>query len=69
MSNDDLKKALLNGAPVVCHGITYQRISAIIYRPFAGSIKVSVELLDRNGTSVTIAPASVVEFAEQEARP
>lgn len=64
MSSDDLKKALLGGAPVVHGGITYMCVSGIIYRVRDGKIVVSVELLDRSGRSVTIAPASKVEFAE-----
>ena len=64
MSNDDLKKALFSRAPVEYGGITYQCVNGVIYRVRDGKIAISAELLDRSGRSVTIAPASKVEFAE-----
>lgn len=55
MTNEELKEALLQRFPVVCRGITYDHISAIIYRATNGRIVVTAELMDKNGNSVTIA--------------
>lgn len=61
MTNPELKEALLQGYPVICRGIEYARVSAIIYRAFNGKIAVSAELMDCTGNSVTIAPAKDVQ--------
>ena len=55
MTNQELKEALLQRCPVVCRGITYDRVSGIIYRAANGQIVVTAELMDKNGSSVTIA--------------
>lgn len=55
MTNLEAKDAMLNRTPVICNGITYRCISAIIYRPSdSGEINVTVELLDKSNHSVTI---------------
>lgn len=55
MTNLEAKDAMLKHLPVVSKGITYSRISAIIYRPDDnGGVKVFVELLDKSEHSVTI---------------
>lgn len=56
MTNEEAKEALQNKTPVVCGGIEYKRLSAIIYRyNDKGKFLVSAELLDKNKNSVTIA--------------
>lgn len=55
MNNEELKEALLQRFPVVCRGVTYDHISAIIYRAGNGRIVVTAELMDKNQNSVTIA--------------
>lgn len=64
MTNDELKEALLSEQPVESGGIVYQCVSAIIYRKTKAKdgvgIKVTAELLDRTGHSVSIAePARI----------
>ena len=63
MTGVELKAALLEECPVIYAGITYQKVTALIYRK-AGqgkSVRVSAELLDRNGRAVVIAPAGKIE--------
>lgn len=56
MTNTEAREAMLNRTPVIHGGITYSRISAIIYRPGDNrDVKVTVELLDKSGHSVSIA--------------
>ena len=64
MTNEELKNALFSGEPVRYNGITYRKISAIIYRADRGQLLISAELLDACGNSVTIAPASRVSRSE-----
>lgn len=52
MSNEELKNALLKGFPVEYDGITYKRVSAIVYRNKGGKIDISAEVLDKNNNSV-----------------
>ena len=62
MTGAELKAALLEECPVSYAGITYQKVTALIYRK-AGSgtrIRISGELLDRNGRAVVIAPAGKI---------
>lgn len=54
MNNQELKEALLQRFPVVCRGVTYDQVSAIIYRAVNGQIVVTAELMDKNVNSVTI---------------
>lgn len=63
MTGAELKAALMGEYPVRYAGITYQKVTALIYRK-AGKgtrIQVSGELLDRNGRAVVIAPAGKIE--------
>ena len=63
MTGAELKAALMEEYPAVYAGITYQKITALIYRK-AGqgkNIQVSAELLDRNGRAVVIAPVEKIE--------
>ncbi len=63
MTNSEAKAALLEECPAVYAGITYQKITALIYRK-AGQgkrVQVSAELLDRNGRAVVIASVEKIE--------
>ena len=61
MTNEEAKEALQNKTPVVCGGIEYKRLSAIIYRyNDKGEFLISAELLDKRGNSVTIAQMKYV---------
>ena len=67
MNGNEAKEAMLNQWPVVwCSNrnssVEYERINAIIYRQKDGRISVSLELLDKNLHSVTIAPMEEVEL-------
>lgn len=56
MTNEQAKEALQNRTPVVCGGIEYECISAIIYRyDDRGRFLVSAELRDKKANSITIA--------------
>lgn len=68
MNNEDLRAALLSGEPVVCKGIVYSCVSAIIYRKNKkGGVYMQVELADKNGNSVTIvAPNRIKRFKEDK---
>jgi len=65
MTNAELKEALEQEYPVICKGVKYARVSAIIYRKGNGRIVVSAELLDKGGKSVTIAAARNVSKGEK----
>ena len=70
MTGDELKAALLEECPVRHAGITYQKVTALIYRK-AGKgtrIQISAELLDRNGRAVVIAPAGKIERGTSNAK-
>lgn len=55
---------MLCGAPVIHNGLRYTCISAIIYRPTDdGTVRVTVELTDKCGHSVTIATVKDVTKA------
>lgn len=60
MSGAELKNTLMSGCAVSYDGVDYAKVSAIIYRCVNGQIKVTAELLDKNGNSVTIAPSERV---------
>lgn len=63
MTDLEAKAAFLEKCPIICAGITYQRISALIYREkrdYPG-ITLQVELLDRGGNSVTITAPDRIE--------
>ena len=56
MTNEEAKQALQNRTPVVCGGIEYAYISAIIYRyDDRGRFLISAELKDKKANSITIA--------------
>jgi hypothetical protein len=62
MTNDEVKKAWLARIPVCCDGINYFCVSALIYRLTEnGEMILSVELMDKNGHSITIARPEKVE--------
>ena len=60
MTNAELKTALLTESPVRCDGISYAKISAIIYRN-NGGIASRAELMDNCGRSVTFVNGKDVE--------
>ena len=51
MTTADLKRAFMDERPVRYNGITYQRVTAVIYRktPDKTGLLVQGELLDKNG--------------------
>ena len=56
MTNEEIKEAFSKQSPVICGGIKYARISAVIYRyDTKGKFIISAELQDKSGQSVTIA--------------
>ena len=63
MTTDDLKRAFMDERPVRYNGITYQRVTAVIYRktPDKTGLLVQGELLDKNGRAVMIAAAERIE--------
>jgi len=67
MTANELKRAFLDECPVVFGGITYQKITAVIYRKTQDGkgLHVQGELLDRNGRAVAIAAANRINFAEE----
>lgn len=62
----DLKRAFMDERPVRYNGITYQRVTAVIYRktPDKTGLLVQGELLDKNGRAVMIAAAERIEAEE-----
>lgn len=70
MNSAKIKQAMVNFTPVIHKGIEYQRISAYIYRIFKNPNThkyredFQVELLDKNGQSVTIANAREIRLKE-----
>lgn len=56
MTDDEARAAFMRKTPVAFGGIVYQRITAIIYRLGADGLYMQIELLDKCGHSVTIAP-------------
>lgn len=65
MTNEELKEALFSAVPVVCDGIRYQRITAIVYRVVNKELFISGELLDGNGNCVIYAPARKIELYKE----
>ena len=68
MTSNEIKQAMLNGTPVVCDGVQYQRITAYVYRAFKDShsgkisCRLQCEVLDRSGRSVSVVDAERVEY-------
>lgn len=67
MTVNELKRAFMAECPVTFGGITYQKITAVIYRkaPNGKEIHVQGELLDKNGRAVAIAAADRISYAEE----
>lgn len=63
MTSEEAKQCLYSRVEVVCKGIRYKCITAIVYRldESGKHILVSAELLDKNKNSVTIAQLKDVE--------
>lgn len=70
MTHEELKEALLNRRSVIWRSpsvgdITYERVSAIIYRiNDKNKIVVSAELADKCGHSVSIVDPAKVKYKE-----
>ena len=66
VTTTDLKRAFMDERPVRYNGITYQRVTAVIYRktPDKTGLLVQGELLDKNGRAVMIAAAERIEVEE-----
>lgn len=67
MTVNELKRAFMAECPVTFGGITYQKITAVIYRKTQNGkdIHVQGELLDKNGRAVAIAAADRISYAEE----
>ena len=63
VTNSEAKAALLEECQAVYAGITYQKITALIYRKAGRDkrVQVAAELLDRNGRAVVIVPIEKIE--------
>ena len=67
MTNEEIKKAWIDKAPIHSNGTDYTKISALIYRLTEnGEMYLTVELLDRCGNSVTIASPKNVELKRKD---
>lgn len=70
MTSAEIKQAMVNFTPVIHRGIEYQRINAYIYRIYQNPNShkyreaFQVELLDKNGQSVTIADSNDITLKE-----
>ena len=60
MTNDEAKQAFFDDIPVILNGIEYERISALIYRKKGSTAYLELELYDKCGHSVSVAPAEKV---------
>lgn len=71
MTGAELKAALMEEYPVRYAGITYQKVTALIYRKAGRGtrIRISAELLDQNGRAVVIAPVEKIERRADHAEP
>lgn len=63
MTCDEVKAAFMEECPVIYGGITYQRVSALIYRknPAGRGLRVQAELMDGNNRSVVIVSPERIE--------
>lgn len=70
MTIKEAVKAMIAKAPVVYRGVTYERISGMVYRRAqkSGSMKVRVELQDKCGHSVVIARLGQVDWEKESDR-
>lgn len=69
MNNTELKEALFNQRPVILKmpllgDIEYSKVSALIYRVVDGKTKITAELYDKSGNSVTVAPPEHIRYKE-----
>ena len=65
MSVDEAKAAYYAETPVICRGIKYERISALIYRkPKGERPHMELELYDKCKHSVSIAPPDIVSASQ-----
>lgn len=69
MTSEEIKDAMLKFKPVKYKGITFNRITAYIFRVVEtthGKYKtiMQCELMDKNGNSVVIAESEKVELIE-----
>ncbi len=69
MNNEELKEALVSGRPVIFDmpslgQLEYKCVSAIIYRHICGKLKITAELEDKCGHSVTIVDPKDIRFKE-----
>ena len=68
MTSAEIKQAMVSLSPVIHRGIEYKRISAYIYRIYISPSShkyreaFQVELLDKNGQSVTIADPKEIKL-------
>lgn len=71
MTIPELKRAFMDERPVMHGDITYQRVTAVIYRKTPGGKGVFVqgELLDKSGRAVTIAAVDRITLAERTGTP
>lgn len=67
MTTEEAKTAFYDESPVVFDKITYNRISALIYRKIkGGGTYLALELQDKNKRSVTIALPDRVRLKKEE---
>lgn len=70
MTPEEAKTAYLKKTPVLHNGIEYAYIHARkIQRDNAGKHIMLLELMDKSGHSITVAPVERVELAPQGATP
>lgn len=63
MTPEIAKRAFFAKTPVTFDGITYPRISALIYRDFGEQVGIQIELEDKNRKSAVIAAPAKVSLA------
>lgn len=63
MTHDEAKAAFMEECPVVYGGVTYQRISALIYRKnhTGRGLRIQAELKDNSNHSVVIVSPERIE--------
>lgn len=63
MTPEIAKRAFFAKTPVAFDGVTYPRISALIYRDFGEQVGIQIELEDKNRKSAVIAAPAKVSLA------
>lgn len=63
MTKEEAKATIDLEYPVTYQGIEYAKMTALIYRRLCGCSILQVELLDKNGHSITIADPARVTLA------